>query len=577
MLSATYKQLLIALTVIKSTKALPEFANKIPNGFSVPNPGPQGGIWAGVGHLNAGGGGERNSFGEDFKSQGYEWTRLLCETDSDGDGRSNGIELGDGNCEWVADGPDPPQGPALSHPGIVDEPEDKTTASSCDAYNPRDDEDIVDIIFSAPNVFDESQTHYRCEQRQLMAPDAEVFHQIKTSVLVDNSKALHHMFVYMCPAGTVSSDGDRVGQGTYTCGVEFACARIAGWAIGPHDYCLPENVGLEFDFSSAVNFVLKIEVHYDNTSGQPQQDQSGMRLHWTRTLRPLRSGTVFTGTPNENRDFELPPNQSSFSLVNICPSEVTAKMDKAIYAYSFFPHMHLYGRSLFTEHFRCGKKIGEIGRIDAYEFDNQQSYGMRQPIKVLPGDALVTTCTYDTLSADATIVGGESTTDEMCLNFISFYPFVGTDADPALFSGCFSFENGIVTKNFESEFRFAIADQTGDTVVTNFESDPLQSFAACCQTDSCEELYMEEIGGACGVDSDCVDDLVCLRGLCGTSPPPAESSIVLPQSPSLSPTLFMPTSSVATVLTPLRSGGDLVLGMVSILTGFLVFGFIFEV
>jgi dopamine beta-monooxygenase len=157
MSSTIFTRLLVALTVNKSTRALPEFANKIPNGFSVPNPDPQGGVLAGVGHLNAGGGGNRNPFGEDFKVQGYDWTKVLCETDSDGGGRSNGIELGDGDCEWVAGGPDQPQGPALSHPGIVDVPKDLTTVSSCDTYNPPEYEEIVDVVFSAPNAFDDFQ------------------------------------------------------------------------------------------------------------------------------------------------------------------------------------------------------------------------------------------------------------------------------------------------------------------------------------------------------------------------------------------------------------------------------------
>jgi len=81
--------------------ASPTYADLIPNGYSVPNPEPQGGVWAGVGHAKAGGGGERNPFGVDFAAEGHEWTKALCEKDSDGDGRSNGEELGDPECVWV--------------------------------------------------------------------------------------------------------------------------------------------------------------------------------------------------------------------------------------------------------------------------------------------------------------------------------------------------------------------------------------------------------------------------------------------------------------------------------------------
>ena len=38
-----------------------------------------------------------NPFGEDFDDEKYKWTKKLCEEDSDGDGFTNGQELGDPN------------------------------------------------------------------------------------------------------------------------------------------------------------------------------------------------------------------------------------------------------------------------------------------------------------------------------------------------------------------------------------------------------------------------------------------------------------------------------------------------
>jgi hypothetical protein len=55
---------------IREATALAEFAARIPNGLSVPNPGPQGRVWAGASHTNVGGGGELNVFGKDFSAAG---------------------------------------------------------------------------------------------------------------------------------------------------------------------------------------------------------------------------------------------------------------------------------------------------------------------------------------------------------------------------------------------------------------------------------------------------------------------------------------------------------------------------
>ena len=71
----------------------------------------------------------------------------------------------------------------------------------------------MDIAFSAPNLMNETQTHYLCEQKEIDVPAQQVLDQIKTAIILDNSEVLHHMFIYLCPEGAVSSDGDRVGQG----------------------------------------------------------------------------------------------------------------------------------------------------------------------------------------------------------------------------------------------------------------------------------------------------------------------------------------------------------------------------
>jgi len=61
----------------------------------------------------------RNDFGRAFAKAGYRWTEELCRMDSDGDGRTNGEELGDPDCTWRYDEPHPaaPE-EGLSHPGV---------------------------------------------------------------------------------------------------------------------------------------------------------------------------------------------------------------------------------------------------------------------------------------------------------------------------------------------------------------------------------------------------------------------------------------------------------------------------
>jgi Copper type II ascorbate-dependent monooxygenase, C-terminal domain/Copper type II ascorbate-dependent monooxygenase, N-terminal domain len=520
------------LAGLHETAGFAEFAARIPNGLSVPNPGPQGGVWAGVGHVNAGGGGERNAFGNDFQAAGLEWTAALCAMDSDEDGRSNGIELGDPNCIWV-EGNGDPELPAQSHPGIVDEPvDDGSLHKTCDGYVAPDDEVTLDIGFSTPNTLSgEVLTHFRCEQMEVNAPAQVVLDKIKDSVLLDNTVIVHHMFIYWCEdGGAMSSDGDRVGEGPYQCsGNESGCTRVAAWALGGTDNCLPENVGFRMDLSTSSKAIFKIEAHYDNPTGQDQQDMSGMRLYLTPTLRPLRGGSMVLGMATRNADFELPPLEQAYSIQNICPSSLTDQLTDPVYVFSFAPHMHRRGSQLVTEHYRCGQKIGEIGRIDQFEFNNQQVYTLSPPVKILPGDAMVTTCTFDTTNSTNVTFGGQETTDEMCLNFLSIYPFLGTEAVPTRFALCTAFEHGVrqvgnSTIPMLAKGRFALAGRDTELIVRDFESDPFQNSALCCAAatnstinSTCESLYLASTGSACAIDTDCEDtNAICDGGLCGT-------------------------------------------------------------
>jgi Copper type II ascorbate-dependent monooxygenase, C-terminal domain len=40
----------------------------------------------------------------------------------------------------------------------------------------------------------------------------------------------------------------------------------------------------------------------------------------------------------------------------------------------------------------------------------------------MPGDRLITTCGYDTSAETTTVAGGLATSNEMCFNFIEYYP-----------------------------------------------------------------------------------------------------------------------------------------------------------
>lgn len=83
----------------------------------IPNPDGIEGVNA-MGHIDRiNGGGPRNTFGLDFAANGKSWNKVFCNLDSDGDGKTNGQELGDPCCEWIPGNDEILITSDLSHPG----------------------------------------------------------------------------------------------------------------------------------------------------------------------------------------------------------------------------------------------------------------------------------------------------------------------------------------------------------------------------------------------------------------------------------------------------------------------------
>jgi cysteine-rich repeat protein len=101
---ASFAGLAASLVLLAASAASANFPASIPNGYSSPGVGR-----CGVCHVDPAGGSTRTSFGENFRlgadgvagnADDHVWNRWLAQRDSDGDGWSNGQELGDPFARW---------------------------------------------------------------------------------------------------------------------------------------------------------------------------------------------------------------------------------------------------------------------------------------------------------------------------------------------------------------------------------------------------------------------------------------------------------------------------------------------
>jgi len=90
--------------------------------------------------------------------------------------------------------------------------------------------------------------------------------------------------------------------------------------------------------------------------------------------------------------------------------------------FSIFQHSHLLGREMELKHIRNGKELKPIAVDKTYDFDYQEMRLLSPEVKLKSGDSLRQECTYSSAARRTFTEGGTSTTEEMCLSFVGYYP-----------------------------------------------------------------------------------------------------------------------------------------------------------
>lgn len=226
-----------------------------------------------------------------------------------------------------------------------------------------------------------------------------------------NAQTVHHVIVYepssdRAAAEVRALDAAEAGPG-YTCfgGARVDAFPVVLWAPGGGATSFPRNTGVEVSATRP----MVVQIHY-NLLGGSGTDRTRVDLQYaTSSVVPAYI------VPIVNSDFRLPPRMGSVS------SSETTQLDAlpvaSVRVYGSFPHMHTLGRTLRVDVLRGAG--GEECMIDvpSWDFNWQLAYWYETPIRVNSADSVRITCNWDTTTATDTITWGESTLDEMCLNF----------------------------------------------------------------------------------------------------------------------------------------------------------------
>ncbi len=91
--------------------------------------------------------------------------------------------------------------------------------------------------------------------------------------------------------------------------------------------------------------------------------------------------------------------------------------------FAHMPHTHLIGRSFYSKLVRNKKEIAWIGNNKYFDFNYQYTNFLQEEVVVQKGDEISISCVYNTEKIqNGFTVGGLGTHDEMCIDFIWYYP-----------------------------------------------------------------------------------------------------------------------------------------------------------
>ncbi|KAH3798083.1 hypothetical protein DPMN_151673 [Dreissena polymorpha] len=282
-------------------------------------------------------------------------------------------------------------------------------------------------------VVPDTQTTYWWHVAQLPAMNGKHHIVQYEGVIQKGSENLvHHMEVFHCevPSNQIVPFYSGPGQSEGKPKELEACRRVIGaWAMGATAMELPEEAGFPVGGPGFSPYVM-LEVHYNNPMAiKGKLDSSGIRFIVTSTLREHDAGIMELGLEYTNK-MAIPPHETLFKLTGYCIEECTevGLPEGGIFIYASQLHIHLTGRRVYTKHVRLGRELPELTVTTTTASTFKRSEGFRSPSEYFgmtclwPGDALITTCEDSTLNRDNATIGGFAITDEMCVNYVHYYP-----------------------------------------------------------------------------------------------------------------------------------------------------------
>ncbi|KAM3603176.1 uncharacterized protein V6R79_017748 [Siganus canaliculatus] len=290
--------------------------------------------------------------------------------------------------------------------------------------------------FTVPPV----KTYYHC--KVLKFPSLATKHHIYLiEPEIENLDLVHHMLLYHCPPYVTQMYENPCFRND----IGDACfGVVATWAVGGGVFELPEVTGIPVGGNNT-NRLYRLEIHYNNPKlVAGRKDNSGLRLYYTDQLRPYDTGILATGLqPFPYLPYDIPAKAKQFHSYGVCSTSSFSQLVSQppdIQVFAVFLHTHLAGQKIRVAQYRDKQQIDFLSIEENYNFDYQQVVNLGNIKTLKMGDEIAVECTYSTANRTVPTKLGLSTTDEMCLAFLYYYPAIKI-------TSCLSLPNTMSVRN----------------------------------------------------------------------------------------------------------------------------------
>jgi len=173
-----------------------------------------------------------------------------------------------------------------------------------------------------------------------------------------------------------------------------------------------------------------LEVHYDKAyRSEGAVDHAGIRFWATKeNVVRQRMGMMVVADPFARFPHTLPPQQTSVEVDMHCPPGCTATFRQPMHVFASMTHAHLRATSVHTflgtpSSKGHGVPVGAWRHVVASgHFAHDHQLFAPADFTLGLGDALRTTCKYDTTNDTEPVAFGPYTSNEMCMQVFLYWP-----------------------------------------------------------------------------------------------------------------------------------------------------------